>query len=91
MDILTTEERAELPESAFAIPEERAYPIMDRVHAINALARVSQHGSEDEKRMVRFSVFKHYPDLKEDDEDTNPDKKDMANWLEWRKDNKKVK
>lgn len=37
------------------------YPIHDKAHARNALARVSQHGSTAEKRMVRAAVKRKFP------------------------------
>ena len=55
--------RKRLPRSAFAIPEKRKYPIQDRSHAQNALARVSQFGSPAEKRRVRAAVKRRYPDM----------------------------
>jgi hypothetical protein len=60
---LTTEQRNRMSESTFAIPEDRAYPIPDRSHAQNALARVSQHGSSEEKARVRAAVHKKYPTM----------------------------
>jgi len=60
---LTTKKRKNLPKSAFAIPEKRAYPIHDRAHAANALARVTQHGTSEEKAIVRRKVCARYPDL----------------------------
>jgi hypothetical protein len=65
MALLTTKKRNSLPESSFAIPEDRAYPIHDRAHARNALARVSQHGTPEEKKKVRAAVGRRYPDIKE--------------------------
>lgn len=66
MAVLTAKKRKHLPDSVFAIPEKRKYPIHDRAHAINALARVSQFGSPSEKRRVRAAVYKRYPDLKKE-------------------------
>ncbi len=37
---LTKEQRDKLPDSAFAIPEKRKWPIFDRGHAIAALTRI---------------------------------------------------
>ncbi len=65
---LTTKSRDNLPSSAFAIPSERAYPIHDLNHARNALARVSQHGSDEEKKKVRAAVYRKYPELKKSGE-----------------------
>ncbi len=39
---LSTNAREKLPDSKFAEPEERKYPIEDRAHARNAKARASQ-------------------------------------------------
>jgi hypothetical protein len=76
---LTSEERAKLPDEAFAIPSERAYPVptVDELrkaraprpeasgerHARNALARVSQHGTDYEKRKVCELVERRYPGI----------------------------
>ena len=58
---LTEEERAKLPDSAFADPEKRAYPIHDEEHAKAALARVKQHGTKDEQKKVAKKVHERYP------------------------------
>ena len=60
---LTEEERAKLPDSAFADPEKRAYPIHDEEHARAALARVKQHGTKDEQRKVARKVHERYPNI----------------------------
>ena len=39
---LSTNTRKKLPDSKFAEPEERKYPIEDKAHARNAKARASQ-------------------------------------------------
>lgn len=66
---LTTKKRKQLKKSSFAIPEDRAYPVHDLAHAKNALARVEQHGSQEEKKRVKAAVkrkygTKHFPSLK---------------------------
>lgn len=63
---LTPEQRKKLPDSSFAIPEDRSYPIHDIAHARNALARVSAHGTPEEKSRVRNAVYRRYPELKKD-------------------------
>jgi hypothetical protein len=77
--ILSTEKRADLKISQFAVPKKKAeehgtdvsgeakgaYPIHDLAHAKNALARVSQHGSPEEQEMVKRKVYAKYPELKE--------------------------
>lgn len=60
---LTGKKRKALAKGSFAIPEKRAYPIHDKAHARNALARVSQHGSPAEKRRVRAAVKRKYPGI----------------------------
>ena len=40
-----------------------AYPIQDRAHGANALARVEQNGTPAEKAKVRAAVKRKYPDL----------------------------
>ena len=52
---LTTAARKALPTQTFALPGRR-YPIPDRSHAQNALARVSQFGTPAEKATVRRKV-----------------------------------
>jgi hypothetical protein len=39
---LNAKERNKLPKSKFAMPGERKYPVEDKNHARNALARVAQ-------------------------------------------------
>ncbi len=39
---LSSKERNKLPKSKFALPGERKYPVEDKNHAKNALARVAQ-------------------------------------------------
>jgi len=61
---LTYGERKALPASAFAVDgKRRKYPIQDKAHARNALARVSQHGSSEEKAKVRAAVKRKYPTI----------------------------
>jgi len=59
---LTAAQRHKLPAKDFALPGER-YPIEDKNHARNALARVSQHGSSEEKARVRAAVHRKYPEI----------------------------
>jgi len=60
---LTTKARGKLSGKSFVFPRDRRYPIHDAAHARNALARVSQHGTAGEKRMVRVKVAKRYPGI----------------------------
>lgn len=60
---LTTTQRKKLPTTTFAIPETRSYPIPDEAHARNALARVAQHGTPEEKARVRAAVKRKFPNI----------------------------
>lgn len=69
---LTAKKRQALPKSDFALPGKGegpkgagagSYPIPDKSHARNALARVSQHGSSEEKAKVRAKVHSKFPDI----------------------------
>jgi len=62
---LSSASRQKLPSSSFALPGKGSgksgkgsgsYPIPDRSHAQNALARVAQHGTPAEKATVRAKV-----------------------------------
>lgn len=59
---LTSKERKKLPKKDFALGSGR-YPIEDKNHARNALARVSQHGTPAEKAKVRAKVKAKYPGI----------------------------
>jgi hypothetical protein len=60
---LTPRSRKRMPKTSFALPGKR-YPINDKPHARNALARVAQHGTPAEKKKVRAKVAKRYPSLR---------------------------
>lgn len=60
---LTSKERNHLGKKEFAEPGKRAYPIEDKSHARNALARVSEFGSPALKAEVRAKVEKKYPSI----------------------------
>ena len=57
---LTTKKRKALPSSAFVFPKDKRYPIHDRAHAANALARSK---GKPEEATVRAAVCRRYPDL----------------------------
>lgn len=68
---LTAASRKRLPKSSFALPSTRSksggsggYPIPDKSHARNALARVSQHGTPAQKKQVRAKVHAKFPSIK---------------------------
>jgi hypothetical protein len=59
---LTSEQRDKLKSSSFAGPD-RSYPVNDKNHARNALARVSEFGSPSLKAEVRAKVHKKFPSI----------------------------
>ena len=59
---LTARGRKRLKKTSFALPGRR-YPIHDKAHARNALARVAQNGSASEKKRVRAAVHRRYPTM----------------------------
>lgn len=65
--VLSASERKGLSKSQFAIPSKApgpgSYPIPDAAHARNALARVSQHGTPEEKAKVRAAVKRKFPGI----------------------------
>ena len=63
MSKLTARGRKQIKTGSFAIPEKRKYPIHDKSHARNALARVSQSGTPAEMARVRRAVHRRYPDM----------------------------
>lgn len=63
---LTSKGRKQISTKNFALEEERKYPIHDIEHARNALARVSAHGTPEEKKEVKREVANKYPSLKQD-------------------------
>jgi hypothetical protein len=72
---LTTATRDKISTKDFALGGRR-YPIEDKNHARNALARVSQHGSSEEKSEVRHKVHAKYPAIgKSKTEKKSPRKK----------------
>lgn len=70
---LDTADRKHIPAKDFALKgahkgeaNEGKYPIEDKAHARNALARVSQFGSSSEKAKVRAKVHAKYPNIGKD-------------------------
>jgi hypothetical protein len=62
---LSAAARKKLPKSDYAVPSKKpgsgSYPIPDKSHAQNSLARVAQHGTPAEKKAVRAKVAAKYP------------------------------
>ncbi len=61
MAVLNSEQRKNLPSTAFVFPGKRAYPIHDAAHARDALARSS---GKPEAAAVKAAVKKRYPAMK---------------------------
>jgi hypothetical protein len=62
-DLSNSKNRKKLSKKSFALPGKRKYPIPDKAHARNALARVAQHGTKDEQKKVRAAVKKRFPSI----------------------------
>lgn len=71
---LTAKARQSMPKSDFALPGKGegpkgagsgSYPIPNASHARNALARVAQHGTPEEKAKVRAAVHRKFPGIGE--------------------------
>lgn len=60
---LNASKRKRLSSSQFAEPGKRKYPINDKAHARNALARVAANGTPAEKAQVRAAVKRRYPSI----------------------------
>jgi hypothetical protein len=60
---LGTKERKKLSKKQFALPGKRKYPIPDKAHARNALARVAQNGTSAEQKKVKAAVKKRFPSI----------------------------
>ena len=71
MAVLTTKARKSLPASAFAGPG-RSYPIEDRAHARNALARASQHASPELKATITAKVKRRFPNIRVEGAESKP-------------------
>jgi len=54
--------RSKLPDSDFALPSQRKFPIPDISHARNALARANQGAGSPET--IRAAVYAKYPSLR---------------------------
>ena len=63
--ILTYAQRMRLKSSQFAESTLRKYPIENEAHARNALARVSEYGTNYERMIVCKAVAKKYPKIHE--------------------------
>jgi hypothetical protein len=62
-DLSSTKNRKRLSKKSFALPGKRKYPIPDKAHARNALARVAQNGSPADKKQVKAAVRRRFPSI----------------------------
>ena len=62
---LSTKQRKKLSKTEFALPGKRKYPIPDKAHAQNALARVAQYGTPAEQKKVKAAVKRRFPSVGE--------------------------
>jgi hypothetical protein len=62
MAALTSTKRKALPDSAFAGPG-RSFPIQDKSHARNALARAAQSATPDLQSTIKTKVKKRFPSI----------------------------
>lgn len=60
---LSSSKRNNMSSSEFAFPSDRSYPINDKNHARNALARGAQHLSSSDEATLKRKVHKKYPDI----------------------------
>jgi hypothetical protein len=60
---LGTKERKKLSKKDFGLPGKRKYPIPDKAHARNALARVAQSGTPAEQKKVKAAVKRRFPSI----------------------------
>ena len=60
---LSTKQRKKLSKKEFALPGKRKYPIPDKAHARNALARVAQYGTPAEQRKVKAAKKRRFPSV----------------------------
>jgi hypothetical protein len=62
---LTARKRKKLGKKSYAIPSKKLYPIHDKAHAKNALARAASPKNRGHYATVRKAVLKKYPSLKQ--------------------------
>lgn len=65
---LSTKQRKNLPKSDFVYPPTKSnpagkYPIPDKSHAKDALARVAANGTPAQKAKVKAAVHKKFPSI----------------------------
>jgi hypothetical protein len=68
---ITSKERKALPDSAFALPKKRKYPLDTANRARNALAR-EHFASPEEQATIKSKVKRRYPNIKVEGEPAKP-------------------
>ena len=68
---ITSKARKALPDSAFALPGKRKYPLDTENRARNALAR-EHFASPEEQSTIKAKVKRHYPSIKVEGEPAKP-------------------
>lgn len=61
--VLTTEAREKIKPKNFAMPKSKSYPIQDKAHARNALARAAQSKTKGSYKAIAAKVHAKYPDI----------------------------
>lgn len=65
MAVLSTEKRKSLPSDAFALPEEKEFPLTDVEHGRKAIQLLPQsHTTPEEKAEVRRKVREKFPQIR---------------------------
>ena len=64
--VLTSKGREKIKSKNFAYPDKKAYPIQDKAHARNALARAAQDKTSGSYSHVAAKVHAKYPDIGKD-------------------------
>lgn len=74
---LKTKARDALPDSVFALPATREYPIHDENHARAALSML-HNASPDEQKKIKAAVHRRYPDIGNDDSKKSVEDTDLT-------------
>ena len=69
---LTSKTRNSLPSNDFVLPGERKYPIPDKAHGRNALARAAQNASPEVEAKVKAAVKRKFPSIVVEGEASKP-------------------
>jgi hypothetical protein len=61
---MRAKKRNSLPDSSFALPSKRKYPINDKAHAEQALRMAARKDTEGSYSAIAAKVYARYPSLK---------------------------